>query len=157
MALLDFLFGGGTQTVKQKYEYSPQELGMISELQRYLQGGQAFGEGRRFLAPEISGMQRQARQLSAPYGGGAEISAGLKASSSINDLIAQYGLQRQGESRGLLASLVGGKGTQIQQTTAPPSFGGLGQLIGFWLAMNGMPTGTLGQQTNPYLFKGKVV
>lgn len=155
MALLDFLFGGGTQTVKQKYEYSPPELGLIAELQRYLGGGQAFSEGRRFLAPEISGYQRQARQLSAPYGGGAEISAGLKAGSSINDLIAQYGLQRQGESRGLLASLVGGKGTQISETKMPPSFGGLGQLIGYWLAMQGMPDmGSYGQ--NQWGVKGGV-
>ena len=139
MGFSDVLFGGGTQEVKQKYEYSPQELQLITQLQKYLQGGQAFGEARRFLQPEITGMQQQARNLSAPYGGGASISAGLKAGSGINDLIARYGLQRQGESRGLLASLVGGKGTQVSQTTQPMDFASLGRLLGMFLTMGKTP------------------
>lgn len=133
MSIFSDLFGGGTQTVKQTYQPSPQELGWLTELMKYYRGGQGFVEGRRFLSPEITGIQHYTRDVGTSYGGGAEIAADLKGKSIIGDLIAKYGIQRQGEVGSQIGGLVKGTGTQVQTTQAPIDLGWLGELLGYYL------------------------
>ena len=140
--LLDSLFGNRSTTMK--YAPNAYERQLLSLLQPSLTYQGALGEVQRGLKPQIQGMQNLGRQAGVPYGGGAEIQTRLKTGTSIADLLAQAGLQRQGQAQGLFASLAGGRGTQT--TTPPTNLGGLGQLLGLILAMQGGNVG--GQPMN---------
>lgn len=134
MGLLDFLFGGGTTKTEQKYTMSPEERGLYNKLFPFLNFGTALEEGRTAYAPEIRGLENYARTVSQPYGGGAEIFAGLESKTRIQDLLNKYAVQRRGGVESTLANLVSGKGTQQATTQAPLNFAGLGELLGMLFA-----------------------
>src|SRR3972149_5499011 len=138
MAFFDFLLGGGTTKTEQKYVMSPEERALFNKIFPVLNFGTSLGEARIANAPQIRGIENYARTAAAPYGGGAELQTGLRAKSSVFDLLNQYALQRQQGVQGSLANLLSGKGTQVQTTKAPMDFGGLGRIIGLYLAMQGM-------------------